>query len=364
MLKVLFVIPSLEYGGAAKQLTLLATHLPRDRFQVQVCILKEGGAWQAKLESGHIPCEILNWTRLVDPGALFRLRKSIKNFRPHIIHAWTRPAWRAVWAASLGINTAIVVSNCLSESKPSLGSKLANQGLLAMTKKVVAFGESEAGQYPTCGIRCAQIVSVPLGVETDEKAYSNSRELRDELGLAPDAKLLGCVGPLTMNKGCHEAIWALDILHFLYNNLHLVIIGDGPDLPRLKSFAQATAGSERVHFLGPRQNVPRLLAEIDLAWIPSLSDTGRNFMLEAMAAGKPFVASCWPGLKELVPDELKECLVQAGDKAAFARQTRRLLDDASLCDRLGEIGRRHVQDCFSVTALSNNFANLYESIDH
>ncbi|HEV3235696.1 MAG TPA: glycosyltransferase [Gemmataceae bacterium] len=363
MLKILFVIPSLEYSGAAKQLTLLANRLPRDRFEVRVCILNKGGAWLTKLESEGIPFDVLHWMRSVDPAALFRLRKIVKAFQPHIVHAWTRPAWRALSATTLGIKTAFVMSNCLEQGRQSLVQKLVDQGLLARAKKVVAFGESELRQCEAWGQRDHKLIAIPLGVEIDEKAHTKSRDMRDELGLAPDAKLIACVGPLTINKGHHEAIWALDILHFLYENLHLVIIGDGPDLPRLKRFAHATGGSARVHFLGPRPDVPMILTEVDLAWIPSLSDAGRNFLLEAMAAGKPFVASRWPSLSELVPQELNECLVQAGDKAAFARQTRRLLDDASLCDRLGEVGRRHVRDCFSVTALSNNFANLYESID-
>jgi glycosyltransferase involved in cell wall biosynthesis len=100
-----------------------------------------------------------------------------------------------------------------------------------------------------------------------------------------------------------------------------------------------------------------------MAWIPSLADVGSNFLLEVMAAGKPFVGARWPRLSELVPKELQECLVEPDDKGAFARQSRLLLDDRDRRDRLGEQGRRHVRDCFSVTALSNSFAKAYESID-
>src|SRR5262249_36862376 len=147
---------------------------------------------------------------------------------------------------------------------------------------------------------------------------------------------IACVGPLEPHKGFRDAIWALDILHFLYDDLHLLVIGQGSDRPRLEEFARVAGVQDRVHFLGAQAEVAALLAEADLVWVPSHAEGGVNAALEAMAAGRPVVAAQLPGLAEVVRDGETGLLFPPADRAGLARQTRRLLDDPELRCLLGD----------------------------
>ncbi|HEY1861637.1 MAG TPA: glycosyltransferase, partial [Gemmataceae bacterium] len=130
----------------------------------------------------------------------------------------------------------------------------------------------------------------------------------------------------------------------------------------LQHFSDVLTVGECVHFLGARQNVSALLAEVDMVWIPSYRNTGVNTALEAMAAGRPLVATRMPILLELLPTELRPHLVATKDQGSLARQTRLLLNDRDRCAQLGEIGRRHVAEHFPLKELLERSACLYEEV--
>src|SRR5690349_6221315 len=102
MTKILFVIPGLNYGGAARQLTLLATGLPRDRFEPRVCVLGRDGPFGDVLRAAGVAVDVLHWTKFFDVNPFRRLRRLVRTFRPDVTHAWRPAALRAVVPAAGG----------------------------------------------------------------------------------------------------------------------------------------------------------------------------------------------------------------------------------------------------------------------
>src|SRR6516164_7784215 len=98
MRKVLFVTDSLGPGGAAKQLTLLATGLPRDRIEGHVCALGRGGGFSGLLHEAGVAVSAMGWTRRLDLPGLLSFRRLVREFDPDIIHAWSP---RALWAVRM-----------------------------------------------------------------------------------------------------------------------------------------------------------------------------------------------------------------------------------------------------------------------
>jgi len=156
-----------------------------------------------------------------------------------------------------------------------------------------------------------------------------------------------CAGALQPHKGFYEAIWAFDLLRYLYDEVELAIAGEGPQRQRLEEFADGIGQRHRIHLPGEVPDIAQLLAQAVVVWVPSLVDTGAGVALDAMAAGLPVVASRWPALAELVIDGQTGFLVEPGNKMDLARQTRRLLDDPALRRRLGEAGRRRAGEMYS-----------------
>jgi glycosyltransferase involved in cell wall biosynthesis len=153
----------------------------------------------------------------------------------------------------------------------------------------------------------------------------------------------------------------LDILKNLADDLHLVLVGDGPDRTRLEQFARAIGVAGQVHFLGNQPDVAALLALAEVVWVPGRVDGSVNVALEAMAAGRPVVASDLPGLAEVVCDGETGFLVPPGDKVALARQTWGLLEDAGRRRRLGDAGRARVRQHFAAEDMVRRWAALYNS---
>jgi glycosyltransferase involved in cell wall biosynthesis len=361
MRRILYVLASLEYGGAARQATLLARGLPRDQFRAEVCVLGKLGPWRDDLAQGGVVVTALGWKRWLDLRPFLRLRERIRVFQPDVIHAYTLPALRAVMAASAGLKRRLVVSAPWPRSKQSVMMTMLDRWILHRANKVLAGGPYESRVCRAVGLSAEQIAEVAPGVALDPSP-APSPSLRETLGLSPRARLIACVGPLDPDKGLKNAVWALDILRYLFDDLHLAIIGVGGDQPRVHRFAQAAKLVGKVHFLGTRPDVPSLLTQVDIVWVHSQGNTGINAALEGMAAGRPVVASSRPVLADLIRNGETGILVPPKDQGALARQTRLLLEDSGRRRKLGEAAQKHVQDRHHAASLVKRCARLYEDV--
>ena len=175
----------------------------------------------------------------------------------------------------------------------------------------------------------------------------------------PPGRLILGVGPLRPHKGFRDAVWALDVLHYLYEDLRLVLVGDGPDRPRLEQFARTAQVERRVIFTGRLPDPAPWLHASEVAWVPSRTGGGVGAALEAMAAGRPVIAARLPALAEIVVEGVGR-LVPPGDKTELARQTRFLLNDPDCRRAYGEAGRRRATEYYSVERLVGRCAELYE----
>ena len=183
-----------------------------------------------------------------------------------------------------------------------------------------------------------------------------------ELCLPEQSRLVGLLGPLRLQKRVKDAIWAADLLKVIRDDVHLLVFGDGPHRDRLHRFRDQVVIADKVHFLGPRSDVPRWLPHFDVFWSTSAYEGQSNAIMEAMAAGVPVVASDIPGNRDLVVSGVTGYLVQVGHRAGFARWTNQLLDDAALRQRLGEAGRERIGREFGVEQMVSRYVTLYGEV--
>jgi glycosyltransferase involved in cell wall biosynthesis len=187
-------------------------------------------------------------------------------------------------------------------------------------------------------------------------------QLLAELELPPNARLVGAVGRLWPQKQVKDLIWASDLLKVIRDDVHLLIVGDGPHRDRLERFRRQVRIEDKVHLLGERNDVPRLLPHFDVLCLASSYEGMPNVIMEAMAAGRPVVATEIPGNRDLVVPGQTGFLVPIGDRAAFARNILKLLDDEELNRRLGEAGRQRVFAEFSVEKMVERHRTLYQEL--
>jgi glycosyltransferase involved in cell wall biosynthesis len=238
---------------------------------------------------------------------------------------------------------------------------LVDRWLLRRADCVVAGHPAEVQAYRRLGMAAEAVCLVPPGVAPPAVSFPREKLLQG-LALPPNARVLACVGPLHAHKGFRDALWALDILKYLYEDLHLVLLGDGPDRSRLEGFARDIQVQPRTHFLGAREDVVDWLAAAEVVWVPSRADGGVNVALEAMTVGRPVVVGRTPGLAEVVVDGETGYLVTPGDKVGLARQTRRLLDDSGLRQRFGAAGQKRAEERFAATQLVRRWSDIVDGL--
>jgi glycosyltransferase involved in cell wall biosynthesis len=352
--KILYLIPRLEPSGAAKQFSLLATGLPRERFELCVCALGRAGAIAPPLRTAGIQVEELGWHRAFDPGSLWRLGGLAKQFQPDVIHTWGPLALRVARMLPALRGYRLIVSFPFTPSERGPWAGRLERWLLQRAERVAIFGPRERDWALRCGVAEDRVVRLTPGVETKEAAPT-------KLGLPAQTRCIACIGPLHAGKGFRDAVWAFDILRYVVDNVHLLLIGDGPDRSHLERFVRDSQTTGLVHVLGPRDDVPALLARSEIVWVPSRVAAGVNAALEAQAAGLPVIATRLPELAEVVADGETGYLVPPGDKVALARQARLLLDNAALRGQMGEAGRRRAAERFPVAELVRRCAELYDA---
>lgn len=361
--RILHIIPSLDRAGAEKQMCLLAQRLPREEFDVHVCALSRGGPLEARLAASGVPFHVIGKRWKLDPQAFWRLREHVARLQPDLIHAWmfAANAYGLAAARSCGISRVVIAQRCVDPWKSRMQLSV-DRALARRCSAVVVNSEGVRDFYVMRGAPHEQMRLIPNAVEPCDPPVTTRRQLLAELELPAESRLIGLVGRLWPQKRVKDAIWAADLLKVIRNDVHLLVIGDGPERDRLQRFRDQCRIPDKVHFLGERNDVPRLLPHFDALWSTSGYEGQSNAILEAMAAGVPVVATDISGTRELVVPDTTGYLVPVGDRAGFARCTERLLNDAMLAARLSAAARDRAASEFNVERMVSQYVALYRGV--
>jgi glycosyltransferase involved in cell wall biosynthesis len=361
-MKVLHVIRDLSYHGTARQLRLVARRLADLDVESLVVVLRAPTPWSRELCTLGIDVEALGWSRPFDLAPWWQLWKWYRRFQPDIVHAWGITALKACSCLTVlsrtrstarqAVATRFVASHIVPQFQSQWPANWLERWYLGRLSRVVIESPSDQEWYRTNGVAGALVEAGVAATELTAPAH---------LPVPDSARIIVCTGPLERDRGIRDAIWALDILKYLYDDLHLIIIGEGPERESLERFAGAIHALDRVHVIGAVPTVAAILQRAEVVWLPGTRD-GTNTALEAMATGLPVVAVNCGHLRELVIHGETGFLVEHEDRPALARQTRMLLDDADLRRRLGEAGRRRALGSFSIADVAKKYASLYRAL--
>lgn len=364
MPRILHIIPTLVRGGAEKQMCLLAEGLKAAGHDVHVACLTAGGPLEERLKAANVPLTIIGKSWKIDPWAYGRLKKHIVELKPDLVHTWIFAANSYGRAAAFAAKVPVVIAGERCVDPWKRWHELAIDRYLAKRTTTIATNSSGVVDfYAGHGIDRSKFTVIPNGIAPFAPRERVLRgELLRELGLPPNAKLVGTVGRLWPQKNMKDLIWAIDLVRCLRDDAHLLIIGDGPQRWRLERFRAQTHTENFVHFLGERDDVARLLPHFDVFCLASSYEGQSNAIMEAMSAGIPVVASDIPGNRDLVVPEVTGEIVGVGDRAGFAKAIRTFLDEPNRARQYGQAGQARMLEEFSIEKMVARHIELYERL--
>jgi len=357
---VLFLASDLGATGAAKQLALLAPRLAAEGVTPVVAVLGKADTPAAdRLRAAGVSVHATPMRPPFYPRGWRQLRTLVASVTPAAVHAWGPAAVRVGRALSRWGGPPLVAS-AATDTGGGVGGWLTTRAL-RRADRVVAASWAEAECYRRLGVAGDNLTRIPPAVESAPPAADRAAFLKD-LGLPPSARLILTAGSVEPNPGLKSAVWAFDILRYDFPDLHLVVVGTGPDAAGLAAFVQSLAFDDtRVHFPGPRADLPALLALAEVVWVLQPRG-GVNLALEAMAAGRPVVGWNNTDIAEVVADGETGLLVGVGDRAQVAAGAHGLLTDTAAADRLGASGKARAAERFGAERMAAPYAGVYHEL--
>jgi glycosyltransferase involved in cell wall biosynthesis len=361
---VLFLEPTLGPGGAERILFELVTRLDRNRFAPVVCCLREPGHFGEALIAAGVPTHhgILKSRYSLAPApALIRL---IRREGIQIVHTTNQPlntTWAVVAGRLAGIPVQVTTVHGMRGLPRQRERRMINRALLPFVDAVIALSDVHRDYLVNeDGIVARKVRVVRNGIDLDQFQRS-SRLRRSDLGLPDDARVAGVVAGLRPEKAHDIFLLAADIVRERMPNSHFLLIGDGPERERLARLTDDLRLSDRVHFLGRRNDVADILPLLDLSVLPSRTEAFPLAILESMAAGRPVVATDVGSLRDMVVDGETGLLVPAADEWQLAEAMTALFADPSRAHAMGEAGRARAQQ-FGVKRMVQQIEDLFESL--
>jgi glycosyltransferase involved in cell wall biosynthesis len=187
-------------------------------------------------------------------------------------------------------------------------------------------------------------------------------KVRTELGIPANNPVVILVGNLRPVKAIDVFLESVRMVATEHPEAHVVIVGEGSEREKLEGMTRSLWLSERVHFLGSRTDVPRLLNASDVGVLSSSSEGLSNAIIEYMAAGLPVVCTAVGGNPELVTDDVNGYVVPVGDSEAMATAMKKLLANPSRARELGLRGRALADELFDVSRCVARTESFYERL--
>ncbi|MEQ1827744.1 MAG: glycosyltransferase, partial [Pirellula sp.] len=355
-------IPTLDQGGAEKQLSLLARGLDRETFEVSVIVLTRTGPREKELVDANVTVYHVQKRLKLDPFAWLRLRSLLKKIRPDILHTWIFAANAYGRSAALTARVPVILGSERSVDPWKNGLQFWIDKCLALrTHGITANSQGTIDFYVRHGLKPEWFHLIPNGIEPARPSSLSREQAYERMGISLEKKIIVSVGRLWPQKGYKDLIWSAELLRVMRQDVCYVIIGEGPERQRLEQYRDNILGAKHVLLLGERSDVHDLLPHCEVLWNGSLYEGQSNVIMEAMQAGVPVVASDIPGNRELIVHDRTGFLFPIGGVEQLTRLTNRLLNEQEQRKLLLANAQSYVRDEHSVGRMIERHAALYRA---
>lgn len=372
--RLCLIITGLSTGGAESMLLKLLQGIDRQRFTPEVISLTSMGEIGPRIQALGIPVMALGMRPgRPDTGRFFALVRHLRMSAPNVVHTWM---YHADLVGGLAARLAGIRTVAWGVRHSNLDRSYNKRTTLLVVKLCAWLSPWVPKAILTCSER-ARCVHVSAGYHADKiKLIANGFDLtrfvpdvearnsvRDELGLSVDVPLVGLIARDDPLKNHIGFVQAAVVINRALPQCHFVLAGKGIDDGHI-ALGQAIVQAgmhHHFHLLGRREDVPRLMAALDVLASPSHGEAFPNVLGEAMACGVPCVVTNVGDSAEIVGDFGR--VVAAGAMAAMAEQILELLQMPVEERRaLGVMARGRVQSCYELGVVTRQYEEFYSEL--
>jgi L-malate glycosyltransferase len=362
-ISLFLMVNTFETGGSERQFTVLAQTIGAPAFQLHLgCVSHRGPLAEHFGDVPQFPLggSLFGWKSL---RTRLNLSRHLRHHRVQVAHAFDFYANLTLIPAARFARVPVVIG-----SHRQLGDLMtpaqfrAQAAAFRWCDAVVCNSQAAANRLIATGLAPDKIAVI--GNAMPAEAFT---AVPPALPKRPGVLRVGMVARMNHRYKNHSGF--LRIAAQIHRNTayqrtpdaEFVLVGDGPLRQQLENEASSLGLGASAVFLGDRQDMPAVLASLDVAVLTSDSESLSNVILEAMAAGLPVVAYSVGGNSELVNDQ-RGALVAAGNETDFATAIQSLLSDAHLREHQGNNARRFVEENFSLDRVRRRYEDLYRTL--
>jgi glycosyltransferase involved in cell wall biosynthesis len=356
-MRVVHVGSAFEWRGGQSQLLLTATGMATRGHEVTV-VCGPGSRLEARARRDGLRVAALRFGGDLAPRAILGLASLLRAHPPDVIHAHDPHATAAALLAARFVGGPRVVA--------SRRVHLPLRGVLSRRKyaacdRLIAGSRAVARVLLEAGLGQDQIELVYEGVP-DRPPQPGGREALAALGVPESAPVIGNVAALTAHKGHSTLLAAMPGVLAVLPEARLVVVGEGELRHRLVQDARAGGVAERCVFTGFRSDLDRLIPAFSLLCLTSRTEALGSSLLDAMAFGRPIVATATGGIPEAVADGETGVLVPVGDSGRLSHALVDLLSDSARREALGRAGRRRFERHFRADRMVDETLRVYQGL--
>ena len=377
---ILHVIDALTYGGAQELIVLLSKWTPKENFKTTVCVLQPNPELAEEIESSGVRVFCFNRPRpsIVDPlrfvsyfinnvrdiVALCR-NEQVSIIQCHLSDAEFIGIFAGFLAGVRRILTMVHYPDLLPPRRPgdprNFLRRFVTRLLYCRADWIIAVSDDVAAKVKDfTGINPAKIHTIINRIDVDSFRKTSARSgLSETLGISEGGNVIVTVARLMPPKGHIHLIDAMAGLTKKFPGLKLLLAGDGDLKEQLANRCASLGIMEKVRFLGNRSDVAEILRLANIFVLPSLWEGTSLALLEAMAAGKPIVATDIPGNRAVLAAEDSGLLVPPGDAAALEDAILHLLECPEIAGEYGRKALAAVKDRFDIRQSISQLEKLW-----
>ena len=366
MTTILHCIDTTGPGGAETLFVELAEHFSKAPYR-SIALLRGPGWVERQLTARGVPVIIEESRGSVNARYLLRLVRHIRQNQVDLVHAHLAGAnlygSMAGWIARIPVISTYHGSVDLHSSGrlETLRSRIIGHG-----SRVVAVSAGLREEVATrLGVPTDQIELIPNGIDFDRFAHAQPLGLREQLGLAPGARVIGSLGNIRPAKAYDVGLRVLRRLRDQHMDVWWFVAGQARPgdalLDQLKGLAKELGVDDRVRFLGFVEEPERFLAEIDVFLLCSSSEGHPLALTQAMAAGLPIVATrC--GVEPVLGGGTHGWLAEVGDADGLSRQLQAALANGETVRRKRQEASTFARQTYDGKAVIQRYEKLYAEL--